>query len=81
MIHIISKLFSSPQVTFHRAFDMCADPAAALETLIRVGVARLLTSGLSATALQGKGSTESKCFDSCRLLSISLHHESWCFHI
>lgn len=43
------------QVTFHRAFDMCADPAVVLEVLIRLGVARLLTSGLSATALQGKG--------------------------
>ncbi len=34
---------------------MCADPAVALEALIRLGVARLLTSGLSATAPQGKG--------------------------
>ena len=40
-------------VTFHRAFDMCRDPRQALETLIRLGVQRVLTSGQEASALEG----------------------------
>lgn len=32
-------------VTFHRAIDLTPDPLAALETLIRLGVSRVLTSG------------------------------------
>jgi copper homeostasis protein len=40
-------------VTVHRAFDMTRDPAAALETLIRCGVDRVLTSGQRPTALEG----------------------------
>ena len=40
-------------VTFHRAFDMAVDPFAALETLIELGVDRVLTSGQEATVLEG----------------------------
>jgi copper homeostasis protein len=40
-------------VTFHRAFDVAADPFRALETLIELGVDRVLTSGQEATALEG----------------------------
>ncbi|MBJ3813969.1 copper homeostasis protein CutC [Shimwellia pseudoproteus] len=40
-------------VTFHRAFDMCADPFYALEQLTDLGVARILTSGQQASAVQG----------------------------
>jgi copper homeostasis protein len=40
-------------VTFHRAFDMARDPRQALETLIELGVDRVLTSGQEATALEG----------------------------
>lgn len=40
-------------VTFHRAFDMARDPHAALETLIELGVDRVLTSGQEASALEG----------------------------
>ena len=40
-------------ITFHRAFDMTPDPIAALETLIELGVDRLLTSGQEKTALEG----------------------------
>ncbi|MFM7102709.1 MAG: copper homeostasis protein CutC [Verrucomicrobiota bacterium] len=40
-------------VTFHRAFDMTRDPWEALETLVRLGVDRVLTSGQEATVLEG----------------------------
>ncbi|MFC4560895.1 copper homeostasis protein CutC [Nocardiopsis mangrovi] len=40
-------------VTFHRAFDVAADPRAALDDLITLGVDRVLTSGQEATAAQG----------------------------
>ena len=40
-------------VTFHRAFDMTDDPFAALETLIRLGIDRVLTSGQEETVLEG----------------------------
>ena len=40
-------------VTFHRAFDRCADPMLALEQLCQLGVDRILTSGQQPTAQQG----------------------------
>ena len=40
-------------ITFHRAFDMTADPFGALETLIQLGVDRILTSGQEETVLEG----------------------------
>ena len=40
-------------VTFHRAFDMCADPYQAYRTLADFGVARILTSGQQASAEKG----------------------------
>jgi copper homeostasis protein len=40
-------------VTFHRAFDMTPDPFAALETLIALGLDRVLTSGQEASVLEG----------------------------
>jgi copper homeostasis protein len=40
-------------VTFHRAFDMTPDPFQALETLIGLGVDRVLTSGQESTVLEG----------------------------
>ncbi|MBI4928678.1 MAG: copper homeostasis protein CutC [Anaerolineae bacterium] len=40
-------------VTFHRAFDLCRDPYAALEQLADLGVERILTSGQAARAVDG----------------------------
>ena len=41
------------QVTFHRAFDMCRDPFQALQTIEKLGCARILTSGQSNSAETG----------------------------
>jgi copper homeostasis protein len=40
--------------TFHRAFDMVADPAAALEELVGLGCARVLSSGQARSAPEGQ---------------------------
>lgn len=40
-------------VTFHRAIDMTADPAAALDDIIRTGAVRVLTSGGAPNVMQG----------------------------
>lgn len=42
-------------VTFHRAIDVCAEPARALESAIALGCERVLTSGAHADALAGAG--------------------------
>ena len=41
------------QVTFHRAFDMTADPFRALEDIISLGIERILTSGQAPNAMAG----------------------------
>ena len=41
-------------VTFHRAFDECSDPEAALEEIISLGCDRLLSSGQAASAYEGR---------------------------
>ncbi len=40
-------------LTFHKAFDQVCDPLEALDTLIALGIDRILTSGGCPTALQG----------------------------
>lgn len=40
-------------VTFHRAFDMCADPRQACSELSDLGIKRILTSGQQASAEKG----------------------------
>ena len=41
-------------ITFHRAFDECRDPSAALEEIIGLGIERLLTSGHCVNAYEGR---------------------------
>jgi copper homeostasis protein len=49
--HLVS--YASPlPVTFHRAFDLTADPHEALETLIDLGITTVLTSGQQARAME-----------------------------
>ena len=49
LIHSYGK-----EAVFHRAFDCCSDERVAIETLIDLGVDRILTSGLYPTAIEGK---------------------------
>ncbi|MGB0929997.1 MAG: copper homeostasis protein CutC, partial [Chitinophagales bacterium] len=41
------------ETTFHRAFDVCANPFEALEQIIDLGIDRILTSGQEQTAILG----------------------------
>jgi len=49
MMEVAGKM----EVCCHRAFDYTTDPAAALETLIQLGIRRVLSSGQAATAESG----------------------------
>lgn len=52
IIDLIKK--AGKEVVFHRAYDCTSDPYQAMETLISLGVDRVLTSGLQPKAMQGK---------------------------
>lgn len=41
-------------LTLHRAFDLCPDPLAALETAVQLGFDRILTSGCAPKAIAGR---------------------------
>jgi len=47
--------FGSQEPVFHRAFDVVPDGVAALQVLKSLRVRRVMTSGLSATAIEGTG--------------------------
>ena len=53
LLHVLVRMAGPLPVTCHRAFDEVRDPDAALDTLIGLGVTRVLTSGGAATAAEG----------------------------
>ena len=50
---VLMEAAGDTPVTFHRAFDHTSDPFKALEDIISLGCARILTSGCRPTALEG----------------------------
>ena len=50
---VLMDVAGDTPVTFHRAFDHTSDPFKALEDIISLGCARILTSGCRPTALEG----------------------------
>ena len=57
------------QFTFHRAFDMTRDLTVALDTLMRIGVQRVLTSGGANDAITGQ--------DVIRVSRVQINAERW----
>ena len=51
----LMKASEGMAVTFHRAFDYVKDPKQVMETLIEMGVDRILTSGQQPSAIKGAG--------------------------
>jgi copper homeostasis protein len=51
------------EVTFHRAFDRCKDPFAALEELIGIGCQRILTSGQQPSVSSQESIVDSKAVE------------------
>lgn len=51
---MIREVCHSKELVFHRAFDCVVDVDSALQQLIQAGVDRILTSGLSETAWEGR---------------------------
>ncbi len=49
----LMRLAGPLPITFHRAFDVTRDPFEALETLVSMGVSRVLTSGQEKSVLEG----------------------------
>ncbi|MDR0429204.1 MAG: copper homeostasis protein CutC [Tannerellaceae bacterium] len=55
-VELLNRLVAASKplsVTFHRAFDVCRDPFAALEQIIAAGCDRILTSGQQPVAEKG----------------------------
>ncbi len=50
----LMSLTGGMSTTFHRAFDVCKDPSAALEQIIDLGFDRILTSGCANSAYEGR---------------------------
>jgi copper homeostasis protein len=50
---VLERVAGRGETVFHRAFDLTADPLAALDQLVELGVTRVLTSGQRADAAGG----------------------------
>ncbi len=50
---LLAEIAHPMELTFHRAFDMCLNPAEALADIISTGAKRLLTSGQEVSAIKG----------------------------
>lgn len=53
LMHVLVRMAGRLPVTCHKAFDEVRDLDAALDTLVGLGVTRVLTSGSAATAAEG----------------------------
>lgn len=51
---LLVKAADGMEITFHRAFDLVPNPHEAMESLIELGITRILTSGQAATAWEGR---------------------------
>lgn len=51
----LRQIAAHSRLTLHRAFDLCADPFAALEIAKKLGIDSILTSGQQHSCLAGKG--------------------------
>ncbi|MBN9631719.1 MAG: copper homeostasis protein CutC [Actinobacteria bacterium] len=56
---LVAACGEAAQVTFHKAFDQTPDRAASLETLVSLGVTRVLTSGGAPNVVEGTASLAS----------------------
>lgn len=54
LLEILMKLSKPMEVTFHKAIDEVSNPLLSLESLIELGVKRVLTSGKAEKAIEGK---------------------------
>ena len=54
LIDLIKSKSENTEIVFHRAFDLIPDVYKALDTLISLGVNRILTSGQKASAYEGR---------------------------
>lgn len=52
-LEVLMECAGDMRVTLHRAFDVCRDPFAAMQTAIDLGVNTILTSGQQRTAAEG----------------------------
>ncbi len=50
---ILVDLARPMKMTFHRAFDIVAEPLSALDTIMSLGIERILSSGQKPTAMEG----------------------------
>lgn len=66
----LTKAAEGLPVTFHRAFDLLADPIEGLHILLEAGVARVLTSGGAGTAWEGRSTLKSLVQEASRGLQI-----------